>query len=296
MIKGLAITPPTIGRIAIGRVIEKEGRRLPAKDDQFTITTLVQDKSGWVKHPLDEKLRKSANDKLRTIPIRLLFNDPDLNFRSEYSAFDRVTARPICVGNGTDCKRVTADGVTKDSCPSPDSCAFGQEKNCKPYGRLNVRLEDNDDLGTFIFRTTGFNSIRTLTARLHYFQAVSGDLLSCLPLALRLRGKSTAQSHRAPVFFVDLTLRDDMTMEQALGEAKTLHEKRMVAGFNQLALENAAREGLANGLFEDSSEETLNLLEEFYSNDVINYDDLKSVQPQQLNCTLTEKLNQQLLP
>lgn len=36
MIKGLAITPPIIGRISIGRVVERNGQRLPAKDDQFT--------------------------------------------------------------------------------------------------------------------------------------------------------------------------------------------------------------------------------------------------------------------
>lgn len=33
MIKGLAITPPVLGRISIGRVVEKNGKRLPEKDD-----------------------------------------------------------------------------------------------------------------------------------------------------------------------------------------------------------------------------------------------------------------------
>ena len=58
MIKGLAITPPVIGRISIGRVIERNGQRLPSKDDQFTLTGQVQTKEGWVLHPLDEKLRQ----------------------------------------------------------------------------------------------------------------------------------------------------------------------------------------------------------------------------------------------
>jgi len=39
MLKGLAITPPVLGRISIGKVIEKNGKRLPEKDDQFTITS-----------------------------------------------------------------------------------------------------------------------------------------------------------------------------------------------------------------------------------------------------------------
>ena len=48
MIKGLAITLPVLGRISIGKIVEKNGKRLPEKDDQFTITTQVQNKDGWI--------------------------------------------------------------------------------------------------------------------------------------------------------------------------------------------------------------------------------------------------------
>ena len=158
MIKGLAITPPILGRISIGKIVEKEGKRLPQKDDQFSITTQIQNKDGWVKHPLDELLRQqqnqtgaktrntesstpnnqTGNHKLRTIPVRLLFNDPDLNLRAEYSMFDRQTGRAICVGNGETCKRFSKDGYEQLPCPSPDLCPLGKNGNCKPYGRLNV--------------------------------------------------------------------------------------------------------------------------------------------------------------
>ncbi|MEJ1959750.1 MAG: hypothetical protein WDM70_10290 [Nitrosomonadales bacterium] len=101
MIKGLAITPPVIGRISIGKVVEKNGKRLPEKDDQFTITTQVQNKDGWVLHPLHARLVETAgNAKIRTIPVKVLFNSSDLNLRAEYSLFDRTTGRPLCVGNG----------------------------------------------------------------------------------------------------------------------------------------------------------------------------------------------------
>lgn len=61
MLKGLAITPPVIGRISIGKVVEKNGKRLPEKDDEFTVTSQVQTKDGgWVNHPLDESLRKTV--------------------------------------------------------------------------------------------------------------------------------------------------------------------------------------------------------------------------------------------
>ena len=127
MIKGLAITPPVLGRISIGKVVEKNGKRLPEKDDEFTLTTQVQSKGHWIKHPLDEELRQGeANNKLRIIPIRLLFNDPDLNFRANYSMFDHKTGRPVCVGNGETCKRMTAQGMATLRCHSPLACEYGQ--------------------------------------------------------------------------------------------------------------------------------------------------------------------------
>lgn len=234
MIKGLAITPPILGRISIGKMVEKNGKRIPEKDDQFTITSQIQNKeSGWVKHPLDEQLRaKAPNQKLRSIPVRMIFNDPELNLRVEYSLFDRQTGRPVCVGNGETCQRLTHQGVEQHPCPSPDLCQMAQGGNCKPYGRLHVNLDESDELGTFIFRTTGFNSIRTLAARLSYYHAASNGLLSCLPLQLTLRGKSTTQSYRTPVYFVDLTLRGEVDLQSALHTAREIDQQCKQAGFN----------------------------------------------------------------
>ena len=54
MLKGLVITPPVLGRISIGKLVEKAGgKRLPEKDDQFTITSQVQGADGcWLRIPL----------------------------------------------------------------------------------------------------------------------------------------------------------------------------------------------------------------------------------------------------
>ena len=269
MIKGLAITPPILGRISIGRMVEKNGKRLPEKDDQFTITSQIQSKdSGWVKHPLDEQLRaKAQNQKLRTIPVRMIFNDPELNLRAEYSLFDRQTGRPVCVGNGETCQRLTSQGVAQHPCPSPDLCSMAQGGNCKPYGRLHVNLDESDELGTFIFRTTGFNSIRTLAARLSYYHAASNGLLSCLPLQLTLRGKSTTQSYRQPVYYVDLTLREGVDLKQAIQSAKEIDQQSKSSGFNQEALDHKARQGYANAVFEMDSGDGVDVIEEFYPSD-----------------------------
>lgn len=263
MIKGLAITPPILGRISIGRVVEKNGKRLPEKDDQFTITSQIQNKDGWVKHPLDEQLRAQApKQKLRSIPVRMLFNDPDLNLRAAYTMFDRQTGRPVCVGNGETCQRLTTQGTEQHPCPSPDLCSLAQGGHCKPYGRLYANLDESDEMGSFIFRTTGFNSIRTLAARLRYYHAASNGLLSCLPLQLTLRGKSTTQSYRQPVYYVDLTLRDGTDLQSAIHTAQEIDQQSKLTGFNQLALDQVAREGLANAQF---IQESMEVFDEFYS-------------------------------
>ena len=246
MIKGLAITPPVIGRIAIGKVVEKNGKRLPEKDDAFTITTQVQQRGEWLLHPLHNSLiAQQDGGKLRSIPVTLLFNDPDLNLRAEYSLFDRTTGRPVCVGNGEVARRGTQEGFKSIPCPGPQGCALGTELGCKPYGRLNVQIEgQEDDLGSFMFRTTGYNSIRTLAARLQYLNAVSGGRARYLPLSLKLRAKSTTQSHRTPVYYVDVVIRDGIESKQALIEAKTLAEQ---SGEYVADLEAAAKAGLGNG-------------------------------------------------
>jgi len=263
MIKGLAITPPVIGRIAIGKVVEKNGKRLPEKDDAFTITTQVQQRGEWILHPLHNSLMaQQEGGKLRSIPVTLLFNDPDLNLRAEYSLFDRTTGRPVCVGNGDTAKRSTQDGFKSIPCPGPQCCSLGQELGCKPYGRLNVQIEgQEDDLGSFMFRTTGYNSIRTLAARLQYLNAVSGGRARYLPLSLKLRAKSTTQSHRTPVYYVDLVLRDGLDSTKALVQAKELAER---SGEYVEALEAAARAGLGNGAFEETEDEGAEVAEEFF--------------------------------
>ena len=265
MLKGLAITPPVIGRISIGKVVEKNGRRLPEKDDGFTLTSQVQGRDGWINHPVDEQLRKEApGSKLRSIPVQLLFDDPDLNLRASYTMFDRATGRPLCVGDGENCRRATAAGMQSLPCPSPVACPLAAGGNCKPYGRLNVRIGNDDELGSFVLRTTGFNSIRTLSARLRYFHALSGGLLSAMPLELRLRGKSTTLSHRSPIYYVDLTCRTGMTLADAVQSARDVIYARQVAGIDQVALDAAAREGFALGEFEESEEDGASVMEEFY--------------------------------
>ncbi|MFQ1951924.1 hypothetical protein ACK346_00810 [Aeromonas veronii] len=234
MIKGLAITPPVIGRICIGKLVQKQDKWVPEKDDSFTLTTQVQQKGGWLLHPLHQHYssQKSGQGqeqtKIRAIPVRVLFNDSDLNLRAEY-------------------------------------CVFAGQQGCKLYGRLNLFVEgQGDELGSFIFRTTGYNSVRTLAARLKYLEAVSCGHTRYLPLTLRLRAKSTTQSYRTPVYYVDLTLREETNLTEAVRQAQEAAQRDQEAGLAIDQMEQAARELLRNGQFEDIDEEVPMLLEEFY--------------------------------
>ena len=266
MIKGLSITPPILGRIAIGKVVEKNGKRLPEKDDAFTITTQVQQKDGWLLHPLQQKLAAlNPSGKLRTIPVKVLFNDPNLNLRAQYSLFDRKSGRMLCVGNGDTAKRSSSEGLKSVPCPSPEACPLGQELGCKPYGRLSVQIDGQDDeLGTFVFRTTGYNSIRTLAARLQYYHALSHGRTRFLPLSLKLRAKSTTQSHRTPIYYVDLVLREGTSLLEVWPKVREEAAQAEAAGLDFAALEESARQGLSNGAFEESEEDQPEVLAEFF--------------------------------
>ncbi len=144
-------------------------------------------------------------------------------------------------------------------------------------------------MGTFIFRTTGFNSIRTLAARLSYYHAASNGLLSYLPLQLTLRGKSTTQSYRTPVYYVDLTLQDGIHLQNAIQMAKDIDQRSKPSGFNQNALDQMARQGYANAQFEVSSEEGLDLVEEFYTDEHVEVEEVQA----ESKAKVKAKFNQQ---
>ena len=130
--------------------------------------------------------------------------------------------------------------------------------------RLHMNFNKLDEFDPFVFRTTGFNSIRTLAARLSYYHMALNSLLSCLPLQLILRSKSTTQSYRQLVYYVDLTLRDGISLNEAIIQAKQIDEQSKQAGFYQEALDFTARKGFANARFETDIEEGLDVLEEYY--------------------------------
>ena len=120
-------------------------------------------------------------------------------------------------------------------------------------------------MGTFIFRTTGHNSIRTLAARHSYYQAVSVSLLAYMPLELKLRSKSTTQIRRTPIYYVDLMIKERVLLQEAVAQAREKAKQMKEEGVDQAALDAAAAKGFGNALFEYDEDEMSQLVEEFYS-------------------------------
>ena len=59
-------------------------------------------------------------------------------------------------------------------------------------------------------------------------------------------------------------MRGGLSVEDALMEAKRLDEARQMAGFDQMALDDVARQGLGNGAFEEGEEDSGAVVEEFF--------------------------------
>jgi hypothetical protein len=85
-----------------------------------------------------------------------------------------------------------------------------------------------------------------------------------LPLSLKLRAKSTTQSHRTPIYYVDLVLREGTSLLEVWPQVREEAAQAEAAGLDFAALEESARQGLSNGAFEESEEDQPEVLAEFF--------------------------------
>jgi hypothetical protein len=60
-------------------------------------------------------------------------------------------------------------------------------------------------------------------------------------------------------------VRENLSLNEAIQQAKALHQQRLDAGFDQEALDQAAKSGFENGLFELNDDEMGDVIEEFYT-------------------------------
>lgn len=279
---GLVYAPVELGTIRLGRMESPEdGPDRPVMTDYFRVTKLVKRDGEWVDHELQEQLlqrqqqepsddpaESNANRKLRSIPIRLQFNSPDLVIRSNLQAFDLNSKRLVCASSGNGAaKRAQADGSAQEvECVGNETCEFAARAGvrCKFFGRLHVQIDgQGHPENGFVLRTSSFNSLTNVEAQLARYHAAFGGRLTGVPFKLRLRSRATSKSFWRPFYFVDIEL-DRADMAAAVKLARKHEQAQEEAGLDVAALEAVARLGIANGrLFDDAQEGEL--CEEFYA-------------------------------
>lgn len=261
LLAGLTCQTPVIGAIRIGSVDEVEGQKLAVAEDHFSITTRFRTTDGqWASHESQAQLQHDehnlVNKELRSIPVRIIYDNPNLNMGEQYAAFKK-DGRPACVGNGIKAKRAEASRVSEVPCPGPGLCAYGADKEhpCNTYARALFHLEGQGaQEGAFIFRTGSYNSVNDMRVRLQSLHAGFGGKLSGLPMKLTMRLKSTAQSFNQAFFYVSLEPRFD-GFKEAMQAIKTRDGEEKEAGFDRAAYEGAMVKLLANGAFTDEAED-----------------------------------------
>ena len=278
MLPNLSYTIPVTGRITIGDIVENDrGKRIPIRLNHFRITTQYKRDGQWGAHPIQAEVAKktgTAEDKITESPVKLMFNSPSLTIRERFEAYQdgRLTCASCGTGNA---RRVTDKGMETVECHGPEGCAYARtaKQGCDLMARINVQIDAesdkcrNDPQSSFILRTRGYNSARTIRQKLEMASASFKGNLVGIPFILKLRKKSTPTSYNTPFYYVDLVLACSMIEAAKIG--KQTAEEMMEAGLDQNALEQAVLAGMSNGPFEDTIEEMVEMEDMLIGRDAI---------------------------
>ena len=278
--KGLTPRLAEVGKIKIGgKGEERKGKkgmyRLPVRYDHFVITTTerLPDKQGGNFVPdleLMEKIDPKENWKdgqtfgqPKEIPIIFLFDDIDMNFRTEYAYYQG--AKCMCRGDGEIAERLYLK-AGKQTVLSPDEkhtgsiqvkegekhkiicntekCPFAQAdakgvSRCKPSGVLSCLIPASMNIGgVYRFRTHSWNTISNILASLELIKTITGGLLVGLPMKLQFLKKATTDHGNVSVVNVVF----DGESQQKMRELAFIENKnRIEFGVNMLQIEHNAK-------------------------------------------------------
>ena len=199
----------------------------PQKLDHFVITTTERGPDGNFLR--DENMHRELGEAPVRIPVRLLYDDVELNYQSRFVAYDGRTLIRSCDGEVCEMRK---PGAASTECPCV--CAGKEpfaEGVCKPYSVLSVILDSSAVLGgVWKFRSTSYNTARGLLASMLLIQRVSGGLLAGIPLDLVVGPKQVVNPRdgkQQTIYVVHLEYRGSVDALQQCGY--------------QLALNNASR-------------------------------------------------------
>ena len=141
-------------------------------------------------------------------PIALLYNDSDLNLFTAYRCYSGRTC--MCRGNGATAKRLNEDGEWGEvSCPCKS--LTGKKPTCKPNGIFSFLLPDAPLQGVCKFRTTSYNSIRSIAGGMELVRSLTRGRLVGIPFFLRLNEtQAQVQGKVQTIYYVSLECNDTM--------------------------------------------------------------------------------------
>jgi len=262
MIKGVIPQLKEIGKLKIGKkgMVKKsqsgKDYRPPEKFDHFEVVTLQKDANG--DFIPDKPIMDIIGTDAKEINIHLLYNDPTLNFMTWYREYKG--GKCLCEGDG----EFALDKTTgKKIICDIDSCPKYANKKCKLNGILSVILPDAPRLGgVYKFRTTGFNSVRSILSSMFFLQSLTGGVLANIPLKLTVSpqsvnpiGSTTAQT----IYVVNLEYAG--TVDDLHRQTVALMTERASMQHKIAELESQARVALG---MPESAEEIQDVTAEFY--------------------------------
>ena len=201
MIKNLTPSLPEVGKIKIGfkggEITSKFGKKFqpPKKLDHFIITGLERGADGNFLKNAD--IHEKVGEKPIELDIRLLYDDPNLNFLTRYVCYDGTTL--WCTGDGEAASRIIKRGENENNERKQVSCpceridrGFSGKGKCKPSGVLSVMLDNSPMVGgVHKLRTTSFNSVTNILSSMAMISRITGGVLAGIPLKLTFGKKTT---------------------------------------------------------------------------------------------------------
>lgn len=287
MIKGLVPRLPERGHIKIGmkgEMITSQGGKQfqpPQKLDHFRVTTLERGKDG--NFLLDAAFHEKYGERPTEIPVRLLYDSPELNYPTRYACFIGRTL--WCTGDGESAIRLT---TRPDELKTPNSIAprevpctcsrqeptYQGSDRCKINGSLSVLIEGMGGIGgVWKFRTTSWNSVVGILSSMQFLRSVTSGVLANIPLVLRVQPKQATNpqspTQSVTIYVVSLEFAGDIAELQQYAHQIALD--RATTHMSITNIEEEARrvlmiEGPANTVLPgDNADE---VVEEFYPEQV----------------------------
>lgn len=238
--------------------------RLPKKYDHFVVVTRETDDSDNFK--TDTELMGRLGNHSMELDILLLSDQIELNFQYFLAAYSGP--RMYCTGNGKEAIRYDEKRVESKIVCDMRTCPIflgnfkKQNIQCKPQGRLYFILTQKKMLGgVYSFKTTSWETIRNIVSSLEFIRAISGGVISGIPLKLKLYPvRDNTINGQVTNYKVTVVYEGD---PHSLRQAVLLeHQLRESSRIDRKALEEEYREVVESHV--DSPEEEARTAEEFY--------------------------------